>query len=159
MNSLHRMNTVMICLMVIVLLNGCRHGDPRSRDLVPAAGSVEYQGKPVEEATVVFFNKDDPAKPGGSAVTTSDGKFKISLYGDGDGTYPGNYVVSVSKIEVKSKLTDEQILDYERNNKDIPENNTKTIFLLPEKYASKVTTDINLTIPPKGDKNIKIELN
>ncbi|MDR3111299.1 MAG: carboxypeptidase-like regulatory domain-containing protein [Planctomycetaceae bacterium] len=158
MNSLYQIDTLITCLIAIVLLNGCGGKDPRSRDLVPASGSVVYNGKPVEGATVVFFNEDEPSKPGGSAVTASDGKFKISLYGDGDGTYPGNYVVTVSKIEVTSKLTDEQLLDYELQYKEIPADNTKTVSLLPEKYATKAATSIRLTIPSKGDKDIKIEL-
>jgi hypothetical protein len=145
-------------VVLLLILTGCNGGDPRSKMLVPASGVVLYNGTPLEEATVVFFNADDPMKPGGSAITTANGKFTISMYGNGDGTHPGNYIVSVSKIEVKSLLSDEEILDYERRGEPIPEGKSQTISFIPEKYATKATTDLHLTIPPKGDKNIKIEL-
>jgi hypothetical protein len=97
-------------------------------------------------------------KQGGSAITAANGTFTISMYGNGDGTYSGNYAVTISKTEVKSSLSNEELLDYERRNVPIPENNYQTISILPEKYSAISTTDIRLTIPPKGDKNIKIEL-
>jgi hypothetical protein len=145
-------------LLLLLIVTGCNGGDPRSKLLVPASGVVLYNGVPLENATVVFFNADNHEKQGGSAVTTANGKFTISMYGNGDGTYPGNYIVSVSKIEVKSLLSDEEILDYERRGEPIPEGKSQTISFVPEKYAAKATTDLHLTIPPKGDKNIKIEL-
>jgi hypothetical protein len=140
------------------MFTGCQKGDPRSKTLVPAAGVVVYKGSPVTGATVTFFNEDDPRKPGGSAITKDNGTFAISMYGDGDGTNPGNYKVTVVKIEVKSTLTDEQILEHERKGEAIPENASKSVSLLPKKYENKKSSDISIVIPPKGDKEIKIEL-
>jgi hypothetical protein len=126
--------------------------------LVPASGTVSYNNKPLENATVIFFNTDDPMKPGGSAVTTANGTFEISMYSNGDGTYPGNYIVTVSKVEVKSSLSEAEILEYERKGEPIPETSSQTISLIPEKYAAKTTTNLHLTIPSKGDKNINVQL-
>jgi hypothetical protein len=147
-----------ICLVLLSILTGCNKGDPRSKLLVPASGTVLYNNKPLENATVIFFNADEPTKSGGSAVTTANGTFKISMYGNGDGSYPGNYIVAVSKVEVKSSLSEAEMLEYERKGEPIPETSSQIISLIPEKYAAKATTDLRLIIPPKGDKNIKIEL-
>ncbi|MDR1269406.1 MAG: carboxypeptidase-like regulatory domain-containing protein [Planctomycetaceae bacterium] len=148
-----------ICFVVpFLILTGCNNGDPRSKLLVPAAGVVLYNGTPLAEASIVLFNKDAPMKQGGSAITAANGTFTISMYGNRDGTYSGNYAVTISKTEVKSSLSNEELLDYERRNVPIPEKNYQTISTLPEKYSAVSTTDIRLTIPSKGDKNIKIEL-
>ncbi|MDR2755440.1 MAG: hypothetical protein LBC20_07005 [Planctomycetaceae bacterium] len=147
-----------ICLVLLSILTSCNNSDPRSKMLVPASGIVLYNDKPLENATVIFFNADDPMKSGGSAVTTVSGTFAISMYGNGDGTYPGNYIVAVSKVEVKSSLSEAETLEYERRGEPLPETNSQTISLIPKKYVAKATTDLRLTIPPKGDKNITIKL-
>jgi len=128
--------------------------DTRHKDLAPATGTVLYKGAPVGEATLVFHN-DDTSKQGGSAITEADGTFTLRTFG-GEGTYPGSYTVTVIKDKIVNPISEEELLRLEREGKDIPE--TKTEALLPRKYRLKTTSDIKITIPAGGDKNLKIEL-
>lgn len=160
MNTFRVREIVLFLLLVVAIsfTTGCKKGDPRSKDLVPAMGTITYNGTPLDGATLTFLNEEDPLKPGGSAVSKADGTFAVSLYGDGDGTSPGNYVVTVTKIEMKSKLSEEEILDYEKRGEELPADAQEEVALIPKKYGSKTTSDIHVAIPAGGDKAIQIDL-
>ena len=66
---------------------------------VPVSGKVLYGGKPVEGATVTFL----PAESGRSASgkTGADGAFTLTTNKTNDGAKPGEYVVTIAKVEAK----------------------------------------------------------
>ena len=70
---------------------------PRTRleGLAPVEGTVTFQGKAVEGATVVFV----PATAGKrAAIGTTDvtGRFRLTTKDPGDGALPGPYAIAVS---------------------------------------------------------------
>ena len=66
----------------------------------------------------------------------------------GDGIRLGKYVVTVTKMVVDEVAA-----------KKVPEHAPQpVIHLIPKKYTSPETSGIELTIGPKGDKNIEIRL-
>jgi len=145
----------LLCLSVsLFVFSGCGTSDPRHKDLVPASGTVTYKGNPVDGAVITFFH-EDPAKQGGGAISEADGTFTLKTY-SGNGTHPGTYTVTVLKDNVVYPISDEEILRLEQEGKSIPEPTIE--MLLPKKYRLKTTSDITITISPKGDKNLKIEL-
>ncbi|MBA4018903.1 MAG: hypothetical protein C0483_17180 [Pirellula sp.] len=72
---------------------------PRPR-VVPAEGSILYEGRPAAGARLVFHPYGDyRAVPQRSfAVADYEGRFHVSTFGSGDGAVPGNYVVTVDWI-------------------------------------------------------------
>jgi hypothetical protein len=147
---------ILFCFSVPCLaMPGCGGGgDPRHKDLVPASGTVFYKGDAVEGATIIFHH-DDASQQGGSTISEAGGKFALRTF-SGLGALPGNYKVTVAKDEVLNPLSPEETERLEREGKDIPPTQVKS--LLPQKYRGKASTPLDITIPAGGNKDIKLEL-
>ncbi|MDR0871195.1 MAG: carboxypeptidase-like regulatory domain-containing protein [Planctomycetaceae bacterium] len=136
--------------LFIVLLAGCSQSG-RLSGLVPAQGVVKFNGEVVAGADITFSPSGD-ARPG-TATTDASGKFSLMTLNPGDGIYPGEYTVTVKKTEVTGEYKRGRV-----NGKFVAEDTRQYIEHLPAKYGAITTSDIKLTISPKGDKNIEINL-
>ena len=100
----------------------------------------------VAEALVVFTPKDndDQSVLASQAETDADGKFAMRTYlGDDDyknGIQPGEYVVTVKKLEV--------VQDMRRKPK----------HLLPRKYSLLQTTDLSASVTASGENTFELVL-
>ena len=149
-----------LCLVVLLSL-GCNK--KRLKGLVPAQGVVTLNGEPVADAMIMFT----PVKIGTqatTAATTTDAKgaFKMSTVDPGDGVFPGEYRVTVVKDEFQGGLTLEQARINSQNpdeaRKNGPIEEATVIHHLPAKYGDINTTDLTVTIPEAGLKNIALSL-
>ncbi|MDR0608567.1 MAG: carboxypeptidase-like regulatory domain-containing protein [Planctomycetaceae bacterium] len=143
----------LFCLVLIstFLLVGCQKNDPRKKGLVPAGGTITYNGSPLAEATIVFTSKTN--QQGAGALSGTDGKFELTTISNKDGVLPGEYTVFVQK-ELFENLSDEELLEHNRQGKP----SAKPKSLIPDKYTNPANPIINITIPETGNKNILIEL-
>ncbi|MDR1485659.1 MAG: carboxypeptidase-like regulatory domain-containing protein [Planctomycetaceae bacterium] len=139
-------------LITTFLSFGCAKNDPLKEGLVPASGTITYNGLPLSEATIVFVSRND--NPGAGALSDANGKFTLGTVGSKDGAFAGEYAVFVKKEFLDKQLTDEEYLEYSRQGKTPPAPKS----LIPEKYTNPDATIITITIPEIGDKNILIEL-
>ena len=98
-----------------IVLAGCGSGDSGGIPAVPAAGTITYDGKPVEKGTIQFL----PEKGHQATGAIEGGKFTLSTYKDGDGAIPGKHGVGVSVTQ------------------DVPtkDGDTTVKYLVPQKYA------------------------
>lgn len=132
----------MVCL--VATLTGC--GAEPGPETVPVSGVVLWKGEPVEGALVVFLpkNESDESMIGAQAVTDAEGNFQLQTYVGGanlkDGIQPGNYVVTVTKLEV--------IQDMRRKPKN----------LLPGKYAAAATTDLAAVVTEGDAQSLTLEI-
>jgi hypothetical protein len=133
------------------LLVGCQKSDPRKEGLVPAEGTITYNGSPLSEAIVMFVSKAD--KPGANALSGKNGKFELTTVSNKDGAFSGEYNVIIQKASFEN-LSDEEILELGRQGKEPP----KPKSLIPEKYNDYNNPIINIIISETGNKNIVIEL-
>lgn len=104
-----------------------------SPSLQRAKGTVTLDGKPMDGAQVVLYRADANAKTFGlpsRAVVDEDGRFELGTVRAHDGAPVGNYVVTI--VWTKPIITN--------GRKEISPN------LAPEKYASRDTTDLKVTI-------------
>ncbi|MDR1477835.1 MAG: hypothetical protein LBJ00_02725 [Planctomycetaceae bacterium] len=141
-----------IFMLVFVCLIGCKKNDPRKIGLVPASGTITYNGSPLDGATIVFTPKDT-SKQGAGALSSTNGKFVLTTISDNDGAFPVEYSVYVLKEE-SPQISDEELMEYARQGKTPPQPKN----LLPVKYTNPDEPIINISIPATGDKNIIIEL-
>jgi hypothetical protein len=133
------------CILVLIavsaaLLNGCGSRNPATYSV---AGTVTYQGKPVEGAGVMFMpNSGRPA----SGQTDVQGRFTLRTYKDGDGAVVGENVVCVSKMapDPSDKTKDPML--------------RKMISLLPARYATPVTSPLKVTVSATGSNEVHLEL-
>jgi len=139
-------------LLVVPLFLGC--GNSRLPGLVPAAGVITLNGEPIEGVTISFvpLSTSGDARTA-TAVSGTGGKFAMSTLDPNDGILPGNYRVSVSK---KTGIGGDTSAF--SNERAVVQDSRQTINHLPAKYSSGSATDLSVSIPPKGDKNIEIKL-
>lgn len=96
---------------------GCRSGV----ELLPVSGVVTLDGKPVEQATVLFKPETGPVAYG---QTDAAGRFELSTAGR-KGAVPGKHKVSITKTKVTGVGNDEMV-DPEK---------VKTEWIVPQKFT------------------------
>jgi hypothetical protein len=87
---------IAVCLLTATAAVGCG-AKSELEGVVPAAGTVTYQGQPIEGAAVIFS-----PEAGGTAAagrTDASGRFQLTTLTANDGALPGKYQVGISKIE------------------------------------------------------------
>ena len=146
----HQIYVVLTCL-VAALSAGCGGGEDKwSKERpkpVPAAGTVLYKNQPVEGATVTFVPQGDAQAAIGQ--TDAGGKFQLQTYQPGDGAVPGEYKVTVRKVEVAAEAREEtNVFD----TKPIEERS-----LLPQRYGKADKTDLTASVK-EGENDFKFEL-
>ena len=88
---------VAICVLV-----GCGKGDGPA--LAPATGVVTLDGKPLENARVMFHPKEKAARYS-YASTDASGRFQMSTFGMNDGALVGAHTVTISKVDMPEEAT------------------------------------------------------
>lgn len=140
----------------ICCFTGCAKSDPRVVGLVPGAGVVLIDDVPLEGAAIVFHNIETPSQQGGSAISGAGGKFALTTFLESDGIHPAKYCVTVIKTRMVSLVSDEEVTRLERERQPVPAE--KEEWFTPESYSKKETTPLEVTIPPSGDRQIKLTI-
>jgi hypothetical protein len=133
-------------VVTIIAVTGCGSGGGNLPKTVPAMGVVTLDGKPVEGAQVVIGNE----ATGGSAITNSSGQFSLRTFVEKDGVLPGEYKVQVSK-------TIEEKLPGAKGSVDGGDP-VRYVFGVPKKYTGLTTSGLTISVPDKGNRDIKLEL-
>ena len=130
-----------LILLGVAIAVGCSTG-PK---LFPATGTVEYEGKPVAGAEVVFV--PDHGRPA-TAVTDDQGKFSLVVDGR-PGALQGSYKVSVRAVRQIKKLSDAEMAVIS------PEAAAANIeWLIPQEYSSILTSGLTATVTDDPAKNV-----
>ena len=101
---------------------------------------VLYKQKPSEGAKVMFSPQNHQYAAVGQ--TDSNGRFTLQTFEPNDGAVPGDYKIAVTKFEVV----------------ELPNGGMKETFFLPGKYRDPNTSGLTAVVPPKGAKDLKLEL-
>jgi len=95
-------NTSLVCTFLICsLVAGCSGGEPLP-ELVEVTGTVTMDGNPLSEAKVIFQlqgHSTPDVKGASSGTTDSAGHYTLYYGPEVTGAVPGNYLVSISKME------------------------------------------------------------
>ena len=148
-----------LCYFFVVLfwLVPCGCNRSKLKGLVPGAGTITFNDEPVEDALILFA----PVNPGSaqrsaSAKSGANGSFSLMTLEFGDGIYPGEYKVIAKKTQTTGSA-DIYVSDEDKRNPELRDDRA-TIHLLPFQYSDPSMTDLIVTIPPKGDKSISLQL-
>lgn len=139
-----------LSVVLIAPFVGCGSSGPPGPEklpVVPAAGTVNYQGNPVANADVAFQHSE--GKVTATAKTDSSGHFTLKSYATEEGAPAGTYKVTVSVSGAQE--IEPGVLAPE------PPGGFKSP--IPAKYGSPTTSDLKIEIPAGGSTDIKIELN
>ena len=123
---------------------GCSGQSGPKVSLAPAAGVVQFDGKPVTDATVTFYPDDGPA---GIGRTDASGAFQIKTNGQ-LGAVVGSHHVTVAGTEGSGEApqmdgNEMQFADKARYS---------------AKYMDPETTDLVVTIDSAGNKELVLDL-
>ncbi|MDR2706045.1 MAG: Ig-like domain-containing protein [Planctomycetaceae bacterium] len=145
---------LLVFLGSVLILGGCG-SKAKLGGLAPAQGIVTLDNVPVAGASVSFSPvSGGEAMRAAAGQTNEQGQFIMTTLSPQDGVTPGEFIVTVVKYEKFGQPPKKVVNDA---GEDItpphPEKN-----ILPSKYESRESSDIKVTIPATGDKNIKIEL-
>lgn len=150
------MKRIIVIAAIALLAAGCGGGEDewaaKRPETVPASGTLTFNGKGVEGATVILA----PESPvggevyGASAVTESGGSFEFSAFPPETGAVPGKYKVGVTKVESQQAAAPAGA--HSDTSLPPPRN------LLPELFADPQKSGITLEIPVEGKTDIKIDL-
>lgn len=124
---------------------GCGDGRP---SLVPVEGTITVDGVAVEGVQIVFKVVDvagDYKRPS-SAVTDSQGKFRVGTYGKDDGMPVGKYAVGIIKKEVVGQLPD----DYNSEDPSLSSKPIKYRWVTPEDKADPDTSGLTAEVTSEG---------
>ena len=145
-----------LTLVIFLTLIGCDRSG-RLPGLVPASGTVTFNGAPVEEATVIFVpDSVESNMRSASATTDAKGKFTLATLQHADGAYPGSYKVTVTKTLTTGDLVWEESANDPGRGRLI---DTQMVAdMLPAKYGNENTSDLTVDIPPKGSRNLVLDL-
>lgn len=145
-----------LCLVIGTLIGslaGCGGGKDRWTDARPktvkAAGTVQYQGQPVPQATLTFTPATHEGQ-GAVAVTDDSGNFQLMTFEPGDGAIPGRYRVTAVKFPAESALSDGPS---DSNEAPVAKELKSS---LPTKYSRPATTDLEIEISSDAKANEKI---
>ncbi|NBV46362.1 MAG: hypothetical protein EBR86_12195 [Planctomycetia bacterium] len=130
-----------------MLLAGC--GKNIQQATVPVTGVVEFDGKPLAGATLVFHAVDTSNfkwKELPQAFTGADGTFSVHTYASNDGAPAGDYDVGIAMIAP----TQDEGEDQQRR--------VKGATVIPKKYADHTTSGIRVTVGPRSTKLPTISL-
>ena len=125
---------------------------------VPVSGKVTLGGSPVEGATVTFLSTTGGRSASGK--TGSDGSFQLSTINTNDGARPGEYTVTIAKIESKLKGSETDVEkgeygdDYGAQMAAAASGDMSKVQKneLPDKYSKPGESGLNRTVV-KGEAN------
>ena len=149
--SLARIRIALLLSVCMAVVGGC--GSNPHPELRRVSGTVTYNGEPVADATVAFYNNASSRLATGR--TDATGQFSLTSYNPQDGALPGEHRVVVTKSE--SSGDEEVALSMDEAVQTRPKR-TRSRQLLPKEYGSEDTTPIVVQVSEDGQNDLKIEL-
>ncbi|MDR1957484.1 MAG: carboxypeptidase-like regulatory domain-containing protein [Planctomycetaceae bacterium] len=144
--------SVLVLMICTLFCAGCGKSGGLG-GLVPAKGVLKFNGQPVEGASVTFHPTGQTRSA--SAITDAKGNFTAMTLNLNDGIYPGEYIVTVTKIEQRGEIREEHP---EGSRQPVIHDTREVIEHLPPEYGGKNTTGLKILIPESGEKNIEFNL-
>src|SRR5438876_8474569 len=142
-----------VCSLVVLFTAGCGGYSQRAHleNVVPAAGALTYQGKPLESYQVTLLPTD--GRRPATGITDAAGKFTLGTNNVGDGAPPGQHKVAIvwSPPRQAGEMGQEPI-------NDNPATMPKPKVNIPSKYNNPETSGIELEVPRSGSSELKIQL-
>ena len=124
---------ILFLFLVPALIVGC--GGEKNPGTVPALVKITHKGSPLSGATVSIVSSDGKSSSG---LTDASGIAKLSTVEGWEGAFPGEYGVTVQKVEMKTvPAPTPESPDGTRAQRD---------DILPKKYANTKTSGFTMTV-------------
>jgi len=136
--------SIILLVAFFVVVSGCGGGGLKT---YPVSGTVTFEGEPLVGATVGFSPKVAEEGDGGYARTDNKGFYELQTSQGkvGAGTTPGEYYVTITKVDMVGTGVFMVTSSGERQEE------TKPVSVIPAKYSS---AEAGLTATVKKEKNV-----
>jgi hypothetical protein len=151
--SLHLPQSVFASLAgsaLLLMLAGCGGGPAKPDnmpDLTPCTVTVTYKGQPVQDATVTLAPKSGQFSAAGT--TDARGKAVMKTNAMYDGVVPGEFLVSITKLEMVAAAggggSSDNPAEYAKSSQNAAASAPKS--LIPQKFSSFRTSGLTLVVP------------
>ena len=115
---------------MLLLISGCGPSD--GRELISITGKVTFEGAPVEEGTIMFYNPD--TQDTDQTNLGPGGQYAMQVV-------PGEHRVVIEPIMVVNQPTPEVA----------PETVHKKVNNIPNRYRNPETTDLKASVEKAGE--------
>ena len=139
-----------LLLLVAVVVFGCGK-DPNLPELHAVTGTVTMDGKPVDDAVVIFYPTGNTRGTRAHGRTDAQGRYSMTSSKLGEGTPVGSYSVTISHLT----MPDGSPLP---NNEDFDPMTMKFKENMPATYSQRPMSKLKATVPDGGGE-INFELN
>lgn len=124
------------CALVLIGAAGCG-SKSTGPELAQVSGTVKFQGKPLENALVVFFPAE-PGIPSATGTTDKNGVYRLMTRAPGDGAVLGKHRVTVAA------RGPDKVLPEGQSATGLPGGNTEPGDpLIPQKYFLPGTSGLD----------------
>ncbi|MFO0953131.1 MAG: hypothetical protein U0835_18650 [Isosphaeraceae bacterium] len=118
----------------------------------PVSGSVTYKGQPVAKGNISFYSTGAGAESRSAFGEIKDGKYSISTQDEGDGAFPGDYLVSITSREVDSSTTDANAKQSGSGRQDdVAKAYASAKSLIPKKYEVPEQSGLKAKVEAKSN--------
>lgn len=142
----------------LVLFLGCGKPKAEAPPTYPVSIKISHGGSPVEGANVTLIPQQQSGR-GASGVTDANGVAKMGLPGLTDGAVPGEYWVTVAKVEggqSDPNLSAEEF--YKRQSSGADASPASPKHLLPMKYLSAQSGGLTCAVKEQPDQLFEFDL-
>ncbi len=146
MNRLRVLTGSTLTLLIVTQLMGCGDGQPAT---APVTGVVNYQGTPVDGASVTFTPANGRPATG---QTNANGEFTLTTFKPNDGAIVDDHVVTIAKVESAPPSTGEIGREPPKTTTAPPKS------LIPKKYADPNTSNLKETVSSPGPNEFTFDL-
>jgi hypothetical protein len=135
---------------MLLAVAGCGPNVTPRPTTAPVSGTVKYQGKAVEGATVSFMAAGSPRVASG--VTNADGAFQLTTFDTNDGAVAGEHSVTIVKADPKASGKPTTELSPTDLTQMTPAA-VQTESQIPAKYQNAETSGLKRTVV-EGEENV-----
>lgn len=140
-------------LLLVPLLFGCAQN--KHPELRQVSGTVTYNGEPLGDAIVAFYNENSSRLASGH--TDLKGEFVLTSFEFNDGAIPGEHKVVVTKADMsEDEEVPELSMDESLEARPVRQNDVR--LLVPKKYTTPGTTPLVVSVSEDGPNDVTINL-
>ncbi len=152
---------LLVCLVIatgLAVCPGCGKPEAEVPETYPVSIKITHEGEPVEGASVTLVPQGESGR-GASGVTDAGGVAEMGLPGLADGAVPGEYWVTVSKVEgVQSDPNMSAEEFYEQQSSEPGAAPASPEHLLPKKYLSAESGGLECVVEEKQEQTFEFNL-
>ncbi len=159
---LQRLQFVTLTAMAILFSSGCGGSSASGVPTDAVSGSVKFKGEPLAGATVTFIPVGGAIPPGSTdpetsvrtavAKTDASGEFKLTTVNQNDGAIPGDYNITVTKLEERPAAPPSTDIAAP------PPKPSPVKSLIPAKYGDPATSGLKATVKQGGPNRVELNL-